>query len=83
MAYSVSNGVQRLSVDLPERGIRMSYIDIAPRDYGFHYQTTAIPHESGRIRRINTHWQWYHSSCPNKGGFPSKERRDYPATRLG
>jgi len=56
-------GVSQNSFDLPTRQISLSYIDIAAGYYGFSYLTKALLHDSGKVRRITTQWQWLDPSC--------------------
>jgi pimeloyl-ACP methyl ester carboxylesterase len=58
-------GVSQKNVDLPLRKITLSFIDIPPANYGFTYQTKALLHNNGKVRRITTDWQWFDSGCMN------------------
>jgi pimeloyl-ACP methyl ester carboxylesterase len=58
-------GVSQKNVDLPLRKITLSFIDIPPANYGFSYQTKALLHNNGKVRRITTDWQWFDSGCMN------------------
>lgn len=60
------DGVSKLNVDLPSQNLRMTYIDIEARDYGFTYQTSALRTESGMSYRIDTHWRWDRKDCQRK-----------------
>lgn len=57
------SGVSLKSIELPTRKISLSYIDISAGDYGFSYATKAIPFDNGKIRHINTDWQWRSPNC--------------------
>jgi pimeloyl-ACP methyl ester carboxylesterase len=58
------NGVSLHKHYLPTRNVALSFIDIVAADYGFRYQTKALRHKNGKVRRITTDWQWLKDS-PN------------------
>jgi len=57
------SGVSQNKLRLPTRKVSLSFVDIAAGDYGFSYLTKALFHDSGKVRRITTQWQWLGQSC--------------------
>lgn len=67
------DGVKKGRTWLPEYKIYLSYIDIAPADYGFSYKTQAIRDLQGNSTQIQTTWRWYTEPCSrNKVAKPNK-----------
>jgi len=65
------DGISQHRTPLETRNITLSFVNIPAANYGFSYLTKALLHGNGKVKRIETDWQW----CTSDGGEPLLERQ--------
>lgn len=51
------------SGQLNSEGLKLSYFDIAPQDYGHSFKTSPVRDQDGTILWIKPHWIWKNKQC--------------------